>query len=94
MIRQYRPGRHRLIETAGGLLPVGTVPVGSIVRPHGAKNNVEVLAWLPRDYARYERGQFSTKRITGGHMALVRNLANGKVFDLSDVWLIDAPERF
>lgn len=92
MLRQYRAARFRYTETARGRLPVGTIPVGTICRPHNCTSNVEVLAWLPRDYARYERGRFSTKRIVGGHMALVRNLRNGRISEISDVWLIDAPE--
>lgn len=92
MIRQYRPQRHRMIDTPRGAMPVGTIPVGTICRPHNCISNVEVLAWLPRDYATYERGQFSTKRITGGHLALVRNLRNGRTFELSDVWLREVAE--
>ena len=90
MIRQYRPGRHTYTETPRGRLAVGTVPAGTICRPHGCKSNVEVLAWVPRDYSTYSRGRFATKRITGGHMALVRDLRNGRMFELSDVWLLDA----
>mgnify|MGYP000063474032 FL=1 len=92
MIRQYRPQRFRYTDTPRGTLPVGTIPIGTICRPHNCTSNVEVLAWIPRDYAAYERGRFTTKRIAGGHLALVRNLRNGAVFPLSDVWLLDAPE--
>ena len=45
-----------------------------------------------RDYATYQRGVFSTKRISGGHMALVRRLSDNAVYPISDVFLIDAPE--
>jgi len=93
MIRQYRAGRFHTIDTKRGRLPVGTIPIGTICRPHNCVSNVEVLAWIPRDYAAYERGRFTTKRIAGGHLALVRNLRNGRVFKISDVWLLDANEH-
>ncbi len=90
MIRQYNPQRHRR-ELLGGIMrPVGTIPVGAILDIRGTKIRVE--AWIPRDYSVYERGRFTTKRIAGGHMALVRNLRTGQQFELSDVWLRDAPE--
>lgn len=89
MIRQYNPGRFRNMQTKRGTLHVGTINVGDIIRPHNCTSNVEVLGWVPRDYASYERGKFTTKRIAGGHLALVRNLRDGRVFELSDVWLID-----
>lgn len=90
MLRQYKAQRHRL-ELLGGIMrPVGTIPVGTILDVRGRKVRVE--AWIPRDYSVYERGCFKTKRIAGGHMALVRTLHNGRQFELSDVWLRDAPE--
>jgi hypothetical protein len=92
MIRQYRPQRFRYLDTPRGRLEVGTIPTGTICRPHNCTSNVEVLAWIPRDYASYERGRFTTKRIAGGHLALVRNLRDGRVFPLSDTWLLDAEE--
>lgn len=94
MIRQYgyTAGTIRFEDTPRGRMPVGVIKVGAIIRPHNATSNVEVLAWIPRDYASYSRGRFETKRISGGHLALVRNLRNGKVFALSDAWLRDAPE--
>ena len=90
MIRQYNPQRHRLEMLGGIMRPIGTIPVGTILDVRGTKVRVE--AWIPRDYSTYERGRFTTKRIAGGHMALVRNLHNGRLFELSDVWLRDAPE--
>ena len=87
MIRQYRPQRHRIEETPRGPMAVGTVKVGEILKPrNGCK--IQVLAWLPRDYSTYSNGRFATKRITGGHLALVRRLHDGKEFELSDVWLV------
>ncbi|KFI24907.1 hypothetical protein CDV52_15875 [Haematobacter missouriensis] len=35
---------------------------------------------------------FRTKRIAGGHLALVRRLRDNQVFPLSDCHLLDAPE--
>lgn len=93
MLRQYRPGRFRYLDTPRGKLQVGTIDVGTIIRPHNCRNNVQVLGWIPRDYATYTRGQFSAKRIVGGHLALVRDMRNGRTFELSDVWLLDAEER-
>ncbi len=91
MIRQYGPTgtRFRNADTPRGAMQCGVVPVGTICQPRdGAKIIVE--AWIPRDYAKYSGGQFSTVRIRGGHIAMVRRLDNGKRFPLSDVWLLDS----
>ena len=91
MLHQYNPQRFTIREIGGIRRKIGTVPVGAILRLRaGAKIRVE--AWLPRDYATYQRGVFSTKRISGGHMALVRRLSDNAVYPISDVFLIDAPE--
>lgn len=91
MIRQYgQPQRVRAVNTPRGTMMCGTIPVGTICKPHRSRVRVIVEAWLPRDYASYERGRFTTKRITGGHLAIVRRLDNGQRFKLSDAWLIDA----
>lgn len=90
MIHQYRPQRYRIREVNGIARQVGTIPVGTVLLVRGRKVRVE--AWIPRDYASYERGRFTTKRIVGGHLALVRNLHNNAVFELSDAWLRDAIE--
>ncbi|WP_299821983.1 hypothetical protein [uncultured Jannaschia sp.] len=88
MLRQYNPQRHRRIEIDGRIRAVGTVPVGTIALIQGRK--VQVMAWLPRDDTAVERGRFATKRIAGGHLALVRDLATGCTGQLSDAWLVDA----
>ena len=88
MIRQYRPARGRDVVLAGRIRSVGRVPVGTIVRVRG--RTLIVDAWLPRDYTTVERGRFVTKRIAGGHLALVRDLATGRSAPLSDAWLVDA----
>ena len=64
------------------------MPVGTIALVQGRKIRVE--AWLPREYAAVERGRFVTKRIAGGHLAQVRDLATGRVGHLSDAFLVDA----
>lgn len=92
MIRQYAPtvSRFRMLETPRGKQQCGVVPVGTICKPREGAAKVMVLAWLPRDYASYASGQFTTKRIRGGHLALVKRLRDGKTFTLSDVWLLDS----
>ncbi|WP_299821223.1 hypothetical protein [uncultured Jannaschia sp.] len=88
MLRQYNPQRQHRIEIDGRIRTIGTVPVGTIVLIQGRK--VQVMAWLPRDDTAFERGRFVTKRIAGGHIALVRDLATGRTGQLSDAWLVDA----
>ena len=88
MIRQYNSQRHRTVEIGGRLRNIGTVPVGTILLLQGRK--VQVEAWIPRAYAAVERGRCVTKRIAGGHIAQVRDLASGRIGRLSDVWLVDA----
>ena len=88
MIRQYDSQRHRCVLIGGRIRRIGTVPVGTIVLVQGRKLQVE--AWIPRDYSAWERGRFVTRRIAGGHLAQVRDLATGRVGRLSDTWLVDA----
>ena len=88
MIRQYNSQRHRNVEIGGRVRQVGTVPIGTFVLIQGRKIRVE--AWLPREYSAWERGRFITKKIAGGHIAQVRELATGRVGHLSDAWLVDA----
>ena len=88
MLRQYNPQRHRRVLLGGRTRAVGTVPVGTIALIQGRK--IQVMAWLPRDYTAVERGRFVTKRIAGGHLAQVRDLATGQIGHLSDAWLVDA----
>lgn len=92
MIYQYRPTRGRDVSLGGRIRSVGRVPVGTVVRVRGRKLIVD--AWLPRDYTTVEhvngRSRFVAKRIAGGHLALVRDLATGRSAPLSDAWLVDA----
>ena len=86
MLRQYNCQRHRRVEIGGRIRAIGTVPDGTIVR--GRKLRVE--AWLPREYAAVVGGRLETRRIAGGHLALVRDLATGRIASLSDAFLVDA----
>ncbi|WP_299656176.1 hypothetical protein [uncultured Jannaschia sp.] len=88
MLRQYNPQRHRRALLGSRIRAAGTVPVGTIALIRGRK--VQVMAWLPRDDTAVECGRFVTKRIAGGHIALVRDLATGRTGQLSDAWLVDA----
>ena len=88
MLRQYNPQRHRRVLLGGRTRAIGTVPIGTIALIQGRK--IQVMAWLPRDYTAVERGRFVTKRIAGGHLALVRDLATGRIGQLSDARLVDA----
>ncbi len=89
MLRQYNPQRFRYETIRGNTCKVGTDEVGAILNVRGTKVRVE--AWIPRDYAIYDRGQFQSRRVAGGHLALVRNLRTNRQFPLSDAWLLDAP---
>lgn len=88
MLRQYNPHRHRRVEINGRVRAVGTVPVGTIALIRGRKLRVE--AWLPREYTAVQQGRFVTKKIAGGHIAQVRDLATGRLGYLSDAWLVEA----
>ena len=70
---------------------VGTVPVGAILRLQ-AGTKIQIEGWIPRDYATREQGKYVTKRMAGGHMAIVRRLSDNHVFPISDAFLINAPE--
>jgi len=87
-LRQYDSRRHVDIGRAGGIRQVGTVPVGAILLIHGRK--VQVEAWLPRDCTAFVHGRFVLKRIAGGHVAQVRDLATGRAGGVSDAWPVDA----
>lgn len=91
MLRQYNPPRFSLVELGGAVRKIGTIPVGSILRLT-AGTKVRVEAWIPRDYALFSRGRFRTVRIAGGHLAMVRRLSDGRLFWISDAYLVDAEE--
>jgi hypothetical protein len=91
MLRQYGPQRFRYAEIRGRHLPVGVIPVGSIYRyqaPRAARPRAYmVVAWLPRQYARadHRNGRAGFCYLArGGHLALVRELATGRVAMMAD----------
>ena len=88
MIRQYHAQRHRRIELTGRVRCVGNVPVGTIALVRGRKS-VSRRGYRKRTPPS-SAARFVTKRISGGHLAQVRDLATGRVGHLSDAWLVDA----
>lgn len=91
MLRQYAPPRFRYAEIRGRHLPIGTVPIGSIYRyqaPRGRRpRTYMVMAWMPRAYARIDRAARTADfsyLARGGHLALVRDLADGRQALMAD----------
>lgn len=96
MLRQYGVQRHRYEKINGREIAVGTVPIGSIFRlraPHAARARTYIVeAWLTRSYARADRtGRFSYLA-RNGHLAQVRDLANGRRALLADCIIMHALE--
>ena len=99
MLRQYAPPRFRYAEIRGRHLPIGTVPIGSIYRYQAPRarrpRTYMVMAWMPRAYARIDRAARTADfsyLARGGHLALVRDLANGRVALMADHiirWCLD-----
>jgi hypothetical protein len=88
MLRQYSPPRHRYVTIRGRTIAVGTGPIGELFRyaPTRAARprTYRVQAWMTRAYARADRtGRFSYLA-RGGHLALVRDLATGRLALLAD----------
>ena len=97
MLRQYSPQRHRYERIAGRDIAVGTVPVGSIFRlraPHARRPRTFIVeAWLTRAYARCDRAGTFCFLARGGHLAQVRDHANGRRAILADRIIMHAPEQ-
>jgi hypothetical protein len=89
MIHQYGAYRFKPCAVSLANKRVGTVPVGSIVyiqdgvRPLSGVTKAIVCrepwiveAWLPREYSKWDANtrRFRTVRMSGGHLAQVRNL--------------------
>ncbi len=79
---------------------VGTVPVGPIVylqdgvrplaglaRPIVTRNPWMVEAWINRDYPVLVAGKWTTVKIAGGHLAMVRSLRDGRYQLVAD-WIL------
>lgn len=94
MIRQYSPQRFRYAEigTPGmrRLEMVGTLPVGTIFRStdeFGRTRKLMIEAWQPRELGagRWISGRYtSTPMARMGHLALCRDLRNGRRITLAD----------
>jgi len=92
MLRQYSPPRFRYQPVGNRLLPVGTVPVGTIFqsvnRDTGRGRKLIVEAWLPREIGAGRRdfdGRWASSYVArGGHLAQVRCLATGERKLLAD----------
>ena len=92
MLHQYFPQRARYAKIGGRAVMVGTVPVGTVTAYRGDRIIVE--AWLPREchagrFDQSARAWASSFHARGMFVALVRSLANGRRFLLSDVHLIE-----
>lgn len=93
MIRQYHPQR-RLARPVHGR-PVGTVPAGSIIRLIVPRvrdyGRVIVEGWVPREMGASRRnpstGLYESTRMAGGHLAIVRRLANGQRLTVAEQYL-------
>jgi hypothetical protein len=100
MIRQY--GAQRFSTGPRGKR-IGTIPVGTIVyiqdginplrgltRPIVCREPWIVEAWLPRDYSKWNptSRSFTTVRIAGGHLAMVRSLRNRRRVECVADWIL------
>ena len=96
MLHQYNPQRFRWWRGKRiGTIPVGTIlylqdgvrPLTGLTQPIVTRNPWMVEAWLNRDYSRYSSGRWTTVKIAGGHLALVRSLRDGRHQLVAD-WLL------
>jgi hypothetical protein len=99
MFRQYGPQRFRYETIRAGnrerRVEVGTVPIGTIFRaperlPCGGRTLI-VEAWFPRSMGagrRDHNGRWADSYwARGSFLALVRDLASGRRFQLADHWI-------
>lgn len=81
-----------------GTIPVGTIlyiqdgvrPLRGLTQPVIRREPWMVEAWLPREYAKWNASlrTFTSTRIAGGHLALVRSLRNrNRVQTVAD-WIL------
>jgi hypothetical protein len=80
---------------------VGTIPVGTILylqdridRYQGPvrRNPWQVVAWLNREYYPGVPGERQVTHMTGGHLAVVRSLRDGRVKQIADCHLLSAAD--
>lgn len=98
-----KTGRRTVYVTDPRDRRVGTIRVGTILyiqggaRPlHGLTGHILcrepwiVEAWLPRDYAKWDPGtrRFTTVRIAGGHLAVVRSLRDRNHVKVVADWIL------
>lgn len=89
-------------STAPRVMRIGTIPVGTIVyiqdgvrplrgltQPVICRDPWIVEAWLPCDYSKWNAATrtFTSVRIAGGHLAIVRSLRSGRVQPVAD-WIL------
>lgn len=94
MLRQYAPQRFRWQNIGGKEHPVGTVPVGTIVRfPHKPRDPFIVEAWHTREIGagRLEQGKWRPVYCPlGGHLATLRSLRTGYRARFADWFILSA----
>ena len=81
-----------------GTIAVGTIlyiqdgvrPLRGLTRSAVCREPWIVEAWLPRDYTKWDTktGTFSTTRIAGGHLALVRSLRDRRRVQTVADWIL------
>lgn len=94
MIRQYNPQRFRYHNGRKiGTIPVGTIAyiqdrLGSYDSPV-CRNPWIVVAWIPREVGAdaIVNGRYENRRMSGGHLAIVRSLRDGREQTVSD-WIL------
>jgi hypothetical protein len=96
MLHQFNAHRFRMWHGKR----VGTVPVGAIIylqdgvrpfagltQPIVTRNPWMVEAWINRDYPVLLAGKWTTVKIAGGHLAMVRSLRDGRRQLVAD-WIL------
>jgi len=82
-----------------------TVPVGTMIysmrffKPFGnscftlGKGPFIVEAWLNREYSKRVAGKYVTVYIRGGHLAVIKDISNGKRHKIADHYLLAAQDN-
>jgi len=96
MLRQFNTPRFRLwLGKRVGTIPVGTIvyiqdgvrPLTALSRPAVMRNPWIVEAWLSRDYSLPTAGKWTIVKRSGGHLASVRSLRDGRRQLVAD-WIL------